>query len=69
MIVLDRFEGQYAIIEIDGHLITVSRNQIGASAQEGDVLVFISNVYVPDQEATQKRKEALKKRLKKLWET
>jgi hypothetical protein len=40
MLIIDRFEGEYAICECDdGNMIQIRRDLIAADAREGDVLI------------------------------
>lgn len=41
MIVIDRFEGDHAVVEIGGATVDVPRALLPAQAVEGSVLVFV----------------------------
>jgi len=65
--VIDRFEGEFAIIVFDdGKVESIKRQLIPKEAKEGDVIVFASTIYV-DKEETIKRKNESKKFLE-FWE-
>lgn len=66
MIIIDRFEGELAVLETDNGMITVSRSSVSPEAQEGDVLRFENGVYLPDREATEARRAAVREKLNKL---
>jgi len=68
MIILDRFEGNYAIIEIDGEISDVEQHLIDKRAKEGDVLTVIDGIYYKDNQATKKRKKDLADKFKDMWE-
>lgn len=68
MIILDRFEGNYAVIEMDEKIINVDKHLLDKDVKEGDVLTKINGLYYTDNQATQKRKEDIKNRFKDMWE-
>jgi len=40
MLIIDRFEGDYAVVETDKGVVNIPRADIPATAKEGDVLVI-----------------------------
>lgn len=66
MTVVDRFEGQYAVLETDSGMKTVLRNELPADAREGDVLSGSGGIYSVDREKTAERRRSAAKRLNKL---
>ncbi|MDD2585614.1 MAG: DUF3006 domain-containing protein [Syntrophomonadaceae bacterium] len=66
--ILDRFEGQYAILEIEDKIQKIDRQLVPEQAREGDVLVYHNNEWVIDTRATLERKEKITKLAEKLWE-
>jgi len=55
--IIDRFEGEYAVCEQqDGTFIHIERSQIADAAKEGDVLVRTGDCYRVDAEATAARR-------------
>lgn len=65
--VIDRFEGEYAVVILDDEtVIDLKRNEIPEEAKEGDVLNIADNVTI-DVEETEKRKKKAEEYLK-LWE-
>lgn len=68
MIVVDRFEGDFAVLETDSGMIDVEKIRLADDIREGDVVYETENGYIKDNIATQKRREkiiALKNRLTK----
>ncbi|MCX7904631.1 MAG: DUF3006 domain-containing protein [Caloramator sp.] len=64
--VIDRFEGDFAIIVFDdGKVENINRQLIPKEAREGDVIVFSDTTYI-DKEETLKRKKESDKYLN-LW--
>lgn len=57
MLILDRFEGDIAVIESDEGMKEVKRSEVNAS--EGDVLSFDGEKYVTDTAATAERKQKI----------
>ncbi len=65
MIIIDRFEGNLAVLETDDGMINVERSLLPENAAEGDVLVYDGS-WTVDTAATEQRRERTKKRLKRL---
>lgn len=57
MIILERFEGETAVLEIDGVNKTVSRKRLAAACREGDVLIEKDDIYIPDEDMTKARRQ------------
>lgn len=67
MIILDRFEGNLAVLETEDGIQTVSRDCIPTDATEGDVLTLLANgSYALDAEETAHRKSQLQARFQRL---
>jgi len=62
MLIIDRFEGEFAIIETNNGLINIPRIDIPTVAREGDVLVLGL-----DKSDTVARKESIENRMNKLF--
>lgn len=68
MIIVDRFEEDFAVLETDSGMIDVERIRLADDIREGDVVYETENGYIKDNIATQQRREkiiALKNRLTK----
>ena len=65
--IIDRFEGDYAVVEFDKKMIDIPRKQVSPEAKEGDVIVLVNNMYQIDQAETQRRKAAIAKLTDKMW--
>ena len=50
MLIIERFEGNTAIIEDGGKHFEVSRDDLPANAREGDVLKKVGSTYEIDKE-------------------
>lgn len=65
--VIDRFEGEYAIVEIEGETKIINISCIPPEAREGDVLVLEGNVWRVDHNATISLKKQIEARMDRLW--
>lgn len=69
MYTIDRFEGNYAVIEDSNQqIIKVEKSIIPKEAKEGDCLRKKANVYVIDIEATKQRTEKVRGLMSELFE-
>jgi len=68
MIILERFEGDYAFVEIDGEMTEIERHRFSAGVKEGDVLMLEDGIYYKDDEATKNRKQYIEDKFKDMWE-
>jgi hypothetical protein len=66
--ILDRFEGDYALIEFEGKITDIPRKKVAAEAKEGDVLILVDGIYQVDQAETQKRKDSIAELTKNIWQ-
>lgn len=65
--IIDRFEGDIAVIEIDGQTKDFERSLLPVEAKAGDV-VIIGNPIMIDREGTGERRERVKRLMDDLWE-
>lgn len=66
MIIIDRFEGDLAVLETDSGMIQAARSLLPEHAREGDILTQTADGYAVDAEATQARREKLLARMKRI---
>lgn len=68
MLIIDRFEGEFAIVEdTDTEEMTqIEKEFIDKDSAEGDVIVLTDGVYHTDAEATKKRRAEVLALLKKM---
>jgi hypothetical protein len=67
-LVIDRFEGDYAVCEKeDREMIDIKRDIIPEGAKEGDVLDIEGDKIIVDVKETEKRKKEIEKLTKDLW--
>lgn len=65
--IIDRFEGDIAIIEIDGQTQDYERSLLPAEAKAGDVVILGDSITI-DREGTKERRERVKRLMNDLWE-
>ena len=68
MVIIDRFEGPYAVCECgDDLFVHIARKLIDTPALEGDVLILQGNRFVVDATATQQRRQRIQGLMKGLF--
>ena len=68
MIILERFEGAFAIVEIDGDMIEIEKHKVSQCVKEGDILEVVDGIYYKDQKATEKRTKYIEDKYIDIWE-
>lgn len=66
--IIDRFEGEYAVVEIEGEFKHIERRKLPAEAREGDVLAFHDRKWVIQKRITSDLKKEIDKLADELWE-
>ncbi|MDP4088088.1 MAG: DUF3006 domain-containing protein [Bacillota bacterium] len=67
-VVIDRFEGEYAVCEKDDRtMVDIERNRIPSSAREGDVLDIDRDIITVDTAETERRKKEIEELTKDIW--
>ncbi|MCR4637700.1 DUF3006 domain-containing protein [Ruminococcus sp.] len=66
MTIIDRFEGEYAVLETDSGMKTVPRDMLPDGACEGDVLEVTDGAYTINKKAAEKRRREIREKLRKL---
>ncbi len=71
--IVDRFEGEFVVIEIDGVITNISKELVAEDVEEGDVVninVEDGNIVsvVLNQEDTRSRKQYIEDLTKDMWE-
>ncbi|WP_028513911.1 DUF3006 domain-containing protein [Ruminococcus flavefaciens] len=66
MTIIDRFEGEYAVLETDSGMKNVLRDMLPEEAREGDVVELKNGAYTVNKKAAEKRRRELREKLKKL---
>jgi hypothetical protein len=66
--IIDRFEGELAVIEINNITIDVPRSKLPSNVKEGDVLIIENDKYTIDKNETDKRRREIQNLMDKLFE-
>lgn len=66
MMIIDRFEGNIAVIECDDGILDISRDLLPENAVEGDVIISDGGTYYVDTESTEIRRKMLAERFRYL---
>lgn len=67
MLIIERFEGNTAVIEDGGKYFEVSRDNLPKNVHEGDVLKKVGEVFEIDKEKTEIRRKEILKMQNSLW--
>lgn len=66
--IIDRFEGEYAVLEkAKGGTTDIPKSEL-PDVSEGDIVIFEDGTYRVDEEETKKRKELIAEKMRKLFE-
>lgn len=66
--IVDRFEGDFVVIEIDGKTQDIRRKNVNLKVKAGDVVVFFDGEWQIDEEETKLRTTNIKKLMDDVWE-
>lgn len=66
MTIIDRFENDFAVLEIDGVITEIPRCLIPNNAHEGDILIRIDDKWSIDVHETEKRRAEMREFMKRL---
>lgn len=66
MTIIDRFEGDTAVLETDSGMMNIHRSLLPENAAEGDVLTYESGTWEIDRQLTDHRRSRIQQRLRRL---
>ncbi|WP_409304698.1 DUF3006 domain-containing protein [Peribacillus sp. SCS-155] len=66
--IIDRFEGDITVIEIDGETQDFPRSKIPKNAEVGDVLLFDGDKITVSKEETEKLRKEIEELMNDVWE-
>lgn len=66
--IIDRFEGEWVVVEIDGETQDFNRSIFPKEAEVGDVVVFTDGQVELLKEETQQLKKEIEQLMEELWE-
>ncbi|MBD5146473.1 MAG: DUF3006 domain-containing protein [Ruminococcus sp.] len=68
MLIIDRIDGNTAVIEDGDNRFEVSRSELAPDVKEGDAVLLENGVYRKDTDATEKRRQEILRLQDSLWE-
>lgn len=68
MLIIDRIDGNTAVIEDGDNRFEVSRSELAPDVREGDAVMLENGVYRKDTDATEQRRQEILKLQDSLWE-
>lgn len=66
--IIDRFEAEYAVIEVGENTMDMKRVLLPVEAKPGDTIIIDGEKITIDKQDTQKRKEQIEQLTNDLWE-
>jgi len=66
--IIDRFEDEIAVVEIEGRMRNIPRHELPTGAKEGDALIFEAGKWKVSLHNTEKIKKKMDDLAEKLWE-
>lgn len=69
MLIIDRFEGDYAILEDNNKHYEIKKTELPINCKEGDVITTKDGIYIIDVEQTNLRRQAIINLQRGLWES
>lgn len=66
--IVDRFEDNIVVIEINGKTQDILRSFVAEDVQEGDVVEFQDGIWIRNPLATEKRSKKIKDLMDSLWD-
>lgn len=66
--VIDRYEGDYAVVEFDGETEDILKSELPEEAKTGDTLIFEDGTVRVDTADTAKRKKEIEDLMDELFE-
>jgi len=69
LLIIDRFEGEYVLLEDEENHYEIKRSELPSDCKEGDVIITQCGKYVVDVEQTNLRRNAILRLQRNLWES
>ncbi|SFE90486.1 Protein of unknown function [Bacillus sp. OV194] len=66
--IIDRFEGEYAVIEIGNETKDILKSSLPKQAKVGDVIYFKGDQIVVDKEETEKLRKEIEDLMDEVWD-
>ncbi len=65
--VIDRIEGDFAVVENEGIMLDIPLSQLPCDVKEGDIVTFSNGVYIVDNKTADEQRAEISVRLDKLF--
>ncbi len=65
--VVDRIEGDFAVVENEGIMLDIPLSQLPCNVKEGDMICFLNGVYIVDNKTADEQREEISARLENLF--
>jgi Protein of unknown function (DUF3006) len=66
--IVDRFEGDYVVIEVNGETQDVKKSKVADGVTAGDAVELIDGIWTKDVERTESRTAEVKKLMDSVWD-
>ena len=66
--IVDRFEGDFVVIEINGKTVDVPKSEVDVKVKVNDTVVKKGALWVTDYKATKSRREYMKNLMEQVWD-
>jgi hypothetical protein len=66
--IVDRFEEEFVVIEIDGLTKDILKTDVDANVKAGDTVVFVEGKWLTDEDETKSRSKEIKKLMDDVWD-
>ncbi|SFM52796.1 Protein of unknown function [Paenibacillus sp. 1_12] len=66
--IVDRYEGEFVVIEIDGDSQDIPKSLVADDVQPGDMVELQNEIWVKTPSATEERSKEIKKLMDSVWD-
>jgi hydrogenase maturation factor len=66
--IIDRFEGDFVVVEVDGETRDVARHLFPSDVKPGDVVIMEGTKITVDREKTEKLRKEIEELMSEVWE-
>jgi hydrogenase maturation factor len=66
--IVDRFEGEFVVIEIDGVTKDIPRADVDENVKVGDSVNLVDGKWIADEDETKNRSKEINKLMNNVWE-
>ncbi|QGQ95883.1 DUF3006 domain-containing protein [Paenibacillus psychroresistens] len=66
--IVDRFEGEFVVIEIDGVTKDITKSDVDNNVKPGDSVCLVDGIWITDQAETKSRTKEIAYLMDNVWE-